>query len=196
MKIYKLRDIGSLIRRNIKIQDDKEYRQLTIKMNNEGICFREEKLGFEIGVKNQSEVHTNDLVFSRIDIRNGAIGFVPEELDGAVVGNDFPVFQLKNNINHKYLDWCFKTKDFREQSIALSAGATNRKKMKRDNFLNLQIPLPNENIQTEIVQKIAELNLKVESIKQFCTKLNDDIVNLRNIMLNRIFEGKIKFLLD
>jgi hypothetical protein len=39
-------------------------------------------------------VREGDILFSRIDIRNGAIGFVRGDLDGAVVTRDFPVFRL------------------------------------------------------------------------------------------------------
>ncbi|BAZ97257.1 Restriction endonuclease S subunits-like protein [Dehalococcoides mccartyi] len=108
-----LRNIGRIIRRNIKIQDDVSYKQVTIAMNNEGVRLREEKLGFEIGVKNQSAVKSGDLLFSRIDIRNGAIGFVPDYLEGAIVANDFPICELNDNVSKRFLNLYFKTNGLR-----------------------------------------------------------------------------------
>ena len=41
---------------------------------------RDKQTGDKIGTKNQTTIHTNDLIVSRIDARNGATTIVPSEL--------------------------------------------------------------------------------------------------------------------
>ena len=81
----------------IEIQDDIEYKQVTLKINNGGVVPRnngETIKGSKIGTKRQHVVHTGQFIMSKIDARNGAYGIVPEELEGAIVTNDFPVFDV------------------------------------------------------------------------------------------------------
>jgi len=158
-----LGDLGALTRRSIKVEDHVTYRQITIGMNNKGIRLRGEKIGYNIGVKNQALIEGNDVVFSRIDIRNGAIGFVPESLSGAIVANDFPVFLFQGEVTPRFAEMAFTTPSFRDQCIGRSAGSTNRKKMRRDAFLELTIPLPDLESQNLLVN---EANMLVQEIQQ------------------------------
>ena len=95
--------------------------------------------------------------FRGIDIRHGAIGIVPEPLDGYVVANDFPVYVFGGDVDLRYANYVFQTKDFREQCIAGSAGSTNRKKMRRESFLKLEIPVPSLSMQTRIADQADRL---------------------------------------
>lgn len=181
--------IGELVRRSVNLQDDVRYRQVTVAMNNRGLRLREEKYGSDIGVKNQAFVIQGDLVFSRIDIRNGAIGFVPRELDGAIVANDFPAFAVREGISKEYLSWCFATKDFREQSESKSAGATNRRKMTRENFLSLEVPLPDISTQQLIAARITAIDYAIRSIEVKRKETIRQMEDLRRIIFDEIFEG-------
>lgn len=166
-----LGEVGDLERRSVTIQDECVYRQVTIGMNNRGVRLRGEKPGYQMAVKNQAFVRPGDIVFSRIDIRNGAVGLVPPELDGAVVANDFPVYVAGNDVDLRYLNLMFRTPMFRDQCQGRSAGSTNRKKMKRAVFLELRVPLPPKSIQQEIVNvadhiaaSIGELHSSAERV--------------------------------
>ena len=99
-KKYPKARIGSfLVKSNdiVEIRDDVEYKQVTIKINNGGVVPRnngETILGSKIGTKRQHVVHAGQFIMSKIDARNGAYGIVPAELEGAIVTNDFPVFDV------------------------------------------------------------------------------------------------------
>jgi len=84
--------------KKIKIEDDKEYKLVTVKLYAKGIYLREIKKGEYIGTKTMYRVKDGDFIFSKIDARNGAYGFVPPELDGAVVSSDFPILNLRKDI--------------------------------------------------------------------------------------------------
>ncbi|MCA9048195.1 MAG: restriction endonuclease subunit S, partial [Planctomycetaceae bacterium] len=160
-----LGEIGDLERRSVVIQDERVYRQVTIGMNNRGVRLRGEKPGYQIAVKNQAVVRSGDVVFSRIDIRNGAIGLVPDELDGAVVANDFPVYVAADSVDLRFLELMFRTPEFREQCQNRSAGSTNRKKMKRAVFLELRVPLPPKTVQQQIVSVADEITASIGELE-------------------------------
>ena len=80
---------------------------------------------------------------SKIDARNGAYGIVPAELEGAIVTNDFPVFDVDTEkIIPQFLVLVSTTERFIDFARKCSSGTTNRKRIDIDAFLNQQIPLP------------------------------------------------------
>jgi len=83
-----------------------------------------------------------------------SLDFVPEELDGAVVSNDFPVFKINTSlVCPSFLEWMSKTKGFVDICKAASEGTTNRVRLKEDRFLAMQILLPSPEEQQRIVGK-------------------------------------------
>ena len=92
--------------------------------------------GSEIGTRNQTRVHANDLILSRIDARNGAMAIVPSELRGAIATNDFPVFEiLTDRVLPAYLRYClFQPSMLRVYELA-RRGSTNRRRLILDQFL-------------------------------------------------------------
>src|SRR5438067_136018 len=87
--------IGKLLKRNkdvVIVEDDKEYMSVTIRIKYKGVSLREVKKGRYIGTKRQFRVAKGQFILSRIDARQGALGIVPDELDGAIITNDFWAF--------------------------------------------------------------------------------------------------------
>jgi type I restriction enzyme S subunit len=119
-----LREIGEYITDGVVIDPAEEYKQITVGMNNTGLRLRRFCMGSDIRSLGQCRVRTNDLLFSRIDLRNGAIGFVPAELDGGVVTRDFPVFRLHENgtSDREFLEFVLKTEEFQQQAKKRSRG--------------------------------------------------------------------------
>lgn len=99
-KKYPMARIGSFLVKSkdvIKVQKEVEYKQVTIKINNGGVVPRnngETILGSDIKTMRQYVIHAGQFIMSKIDARNGAYGIVPVELEGAIVTNDFPVFDV------------------------------------------------------------------------------------------------------
>ena len=120
-----------------------KYKLVTVKMHNKGVMLRREVTGSEIKSTRMFCVHSGQFILSRIDARNGAFGIIPSELDGALVTNDFPVFNIeKSRIDLDFLNWMVRTHDFIDMCKRASEGTTNRVRLKEDKFLNLAGPLP------------------------------------------------------
>ena len=146
---FPMAKIGSFLTKSkeqIEIQDDVEYKQVTVKINNGGVVARNDgqlKKGSEIGTKRQTVVHAGQFIVSKIDARNGAFGIIPNDLEGAIVTNDFPVFNVDNTkILPQFMVLISTTPQFVEFARKCSSGTTNRKRIDINAFLEQVIPLP------------------------------------------------------
>jgi type I restriction enzyme, S subunit len=122
--------------------------------------------GAEIAASQRLRVRAKQFILSRIDARNGALGLVPESLEGGVVSSDFPVFTPNSSrILPEFLGWLSKTNSFVDLCKAASEGTTNRVRLKEDKFLAFRIPLPSLDEQRRIVARIEALAAKIEEAR-------------------------------
>jgi type I restriction enzyme S subunit len=181
--------VGEVLRRSektIPIRPDTEYREVTVKLWGKGVVPRGVVTGARISASRRFVARAGQLILSRIDARNGAIGIVPTDLDGAVVTNDFPVFDLNHEkINPQFLDWLSKTRDFVELCQRASEGTTNRVRLQEDRYLSLEIPLPPLEQQRRIVGRIEEMAAKIEEAR---TLRQQGTGEAGKILLNRAEE--------
>ncbi|QWG18717.1 restriction endonuclease subunit S [Bradyrhizobium sediminis] len=93
-----------------------------------------------------------DIVYSKIDVRNGAIGIVPETVVRAVVTSEFPVYHIKENVALRdYVQIVFRTSTFRSIINRMVSGASGRKRVQPEDLENVPIPLPSKSEQEKIV---------------------------------------------
>ena len=144
--LYPMVSIGDIIEKatnTIEIQDEAQYKQVTLKTNGGGAVLRDVKYGREIGTKKQYVVSEGQFIMSKIDARNGAFGVITKELDGAIVTADFPVFNVNTEIVlPQYLFLLSSSKCFAQFAQSCSRGTTNRQRIDVGLFLSQQIPLP------------------------------------------------------
>ncbi len=160
--------------RQVRIEDDSLYRLLTVKLYAQGVVLRAEEEGTSIGTKVLFQTNSGDFVFSKIDARNGAWGFVPEKLAGGLVSGDFPIWQL----NHQQADQLFIEYALSRPIIwkplrNIAVGTTNRKRVQPKQFTDIIIllpPLPEQHaivktlraVQEAIQARFEELQLEHE----------------------------------
>ena len=143
---------------SILLEADSEYSEITVKLWGKGVILRGRVTGATIAGSRRFCARAGQFILSRIDARNGATGIVPEELDGAVVTNDFPLFNLNlQRVDPKFLGWFGRTSDFVDLCRRASEGTTNRVRLQEDLFLQLEIPLPPLGEQKRVVARIEEL---------------------------------------
>ena len=183
----KLSEVLSLSRESVEIDPLKTYKQITVRLHHKGVVLREEKIGQRIKSK-QYLAKEGQFIISRIDARNGAMGLVTQELDGAIVTNDFLLYEIDGkNIFPKYFDFLTSTKSFVWECIKASKGTTNRVRLKPEKFLEIKIsPLLLEE-QKRIVAKIESVLAKVEEARRFRAEARRAAENLLELFLRRIF---------
>ncbi len=169
MKPWPTVRLGEVLRRSeetIELQPDAEYRQITVKLWGKGAVLRGILTGAEIAASRQMVARRGQFILSRIDARNGALGIVPPELDGAIVTNDFPVFNVvENRLLPAYLGWMCRTASFVEECKRASEGTTNRVRLQEDKFLAREIPLPPLAEQRRVVARIEELAAQIHEAR-------------------------------
>jgi len=161
--------LGELLRRSediIEIHPTERYREVTVRLWGKGVALRGEVQGDEIGAPRRFRVRAGQFILSRIDARNGALGLVPDSLDGAVVSNDFPAYNVaESRLFTPYLAWLSKTRQFVDLCRAASEGTTNRVRLQEDRFLRMSIPLPPLAEQRRIVAKVEQLAAKIDEAR-------------------------------
>jgi type I restriction enzyme, S subunit len=177
--IYKLVKIGDFLLRSrdqVKIENGKNYQRVTIKINNGGVFPRDIELGERIGTKLQYRVSEGQFLMSKIDARNGAFGIVTKQLEGAVVTNDFPAFNVNTKIiNPGFLVLITTTKAFVKFAQSCSSGTTNRQRIDISAFLNVKIPLPTLEEQNLIVEAYNKRIAEAERLEAEAKQLEEGI---------------------
>lgn len=113
----------------------------------------------------------DDIVFSKIDVRNGAIGLVPEGIENACVTSEFPAYYVRLDLaDPQYIKILFRTKVFRRILNSMTSGASGRKRIQPKQLENIDVPIPSISIQKEIVKCLRkmeqEYSAKLEMIKK------------------------------
>lgn len=152
---FRLFKIGDFLKRSAKavtVEDDQVYKQVTVKLFNKGVVPRGVNLGKDIGTKKQYLVSAGQFIISKIDARNGAFGIVPTELEGAIVTADFVSYDIiEDKIDPEFLVLLTGTQYFASICQNSSSGTTGRQRIKENEFLSIQIPLPDLTTQNAIV---------------------------------------------
>ena len=161
-------------RETVTVDPHRTYKQVTVRMKHKGVILREEKSGAAIGTTRQFLARPGQFIISSIDARNGANGLIPEALAGAIVTNDFWLFNVDaSRLYREWLDLYSSTPDFVDACTAASEGTTNRVRLKEDRFLALEIPLPPLPEQQRIVARVKGLLAKVEEAQRLANERDE-----------------------
>jgi type I restriction enzyme S subunit len=161
--------LGDVLRRSehiIPLDPEVTYKEVTVRINGKGVVERRQVQGVGIAADRRYRATSGQFIISRIDARHGASGLIPNDLDGAVVTNDFPLFDVaKDRLDPAFLGWMSKTASFVELCKRASEGTTNRVRLSEDRFKAMNIVLPPLDEQRRIVARIEELAAKAEEAR-------------------------------
>lgn len=186
--------LGEVLRRSeatIQPDPEQEYSEITIRLWGKGVVERGRVAGSSIAGSRRFVAQSGQFIASRIDARNGAMGIVPSILDGALVSNDFPLFNLvANQIDAHYLGWLSRTQNFVDLCKAASEGTTNRVRLKEERFLSLEIYLPPLAEQQRIVARIEALAGQIREAQQLRQRAAKEMEALFASAIARYFAPK------
>jgi type I restriction enzyme S subunit len=157
---------------------DTEYKEITIRLWGKGVIERGRINGTAVNGR-RFIARKNQFIASRIDARNGAMGIVPDSLDGALVTNDFPLFEVNQELLlPQYMEWLCRTPAFVDLCARASEGTTNRVRLKEDEFLQFQIQIPDTKEQKKIVTRIDTVRQNLKDADELRASINKDISSL------------------
>lgn len=170
------------VKESVTVEDNLNYKRVSIKLYNAGIDLRDIEKGINIGTKKQFRVHTGQFLLSKIDARNGAFGVVPEICNNAIITGNFWTFDVNyEKVNPYFLTLVMTSDFFIKLSEQCSNGTTNRHYLQENLFLDMKIPLPPLKKQKEIIDRYNEkINISKRQEKiaiKLEQKLNNCIYN-------------------
>ncbi len=182
--------LGEVLRRSdelVNLDPETEYKEVTVRLWGRGVVERGRVLGAASGSARRFVARTDQLILSRIDARNGALGLVPRSLDGAIVSNDFPLFELdRERLLPEFLGWLVQTRGFVELCQRASEGTTNRVRLQEQSFLAIEIPLPELSEQRRVRARIEELAVLVKEARARVGDLEREADSLRISLAHRL----------
>ncbi|GAB1622367.1 hypothetical protein AAOGI_24170 [Agarivorans albus] len=156
-RLYRIGDFLTRNRNTTEIEDEVEYRRVTVKLYSKGVTQRDSLKGKNIGTKRQFLISPGQFIMSKIDARNGAFGIVPDKLDGAIVTADFLSYNIEEKkISPRFLHLLTTTNQFIRFCQNSSSGTTGRQRVKESEFLDIRIPLPDLQTQNRLVDAYDE----------------------------------------
>jgi type I restriction enzyme, S subunit len=185
-------DFLNRIKEPVSIKPSSDYCLVTIRMYHKGVAARSRVKGSQIKSSTLYKVQKGQFILSGIDARNGAFGIVPEDLDGAVISNDFWTHSINEDvIDLEYFYWYTSTQEFYDICIAASEGTTNRQRLQASKFYDFELNLPSLAEQREIVKRIAQVNIGLTDLRSEVAKQQTYLGQLRQSILQEAVQGKL-----
>lgn len=156
-------------------EPDRVYQQIRVHLWGNGLTLRAKVAGANIAARRQLRASAGQFLISRIDARHGASGIVPDHLDGALVSNDFPCFEIDERVVlPRYLEWYSRTDQFVELCRRASEGSTNRVRLKEARFMENAVFLPSLGEQQEAIRKLDKLRSLIEVASELGSEADRD----------------------
>jgi restriction endonuclease S subunit len=107
--------------------------------------------------------NAGDVIYSKIDVRNGAIGVVPDELPCIAVSSEYPVYEVAPGVALPgYIKLLFRTSYFQKAINSMISGASGRKRVQSEQIEEVEIPLPPLEQQRDIVAQWQQAQTELE----------------------------------
>lgn len=166
-KVRKFSEVLSLSLNPIDMDDDEQYELITVRRRNGGVVSRGHYKGSEVLVKTQFRLSASQFVISKRQIVHGACGIVPETLDGAIVSNEYNVFDVDaDSLDVNFFNYYSMTKDMKRAYYINSDGVHIEKLLfKTKSWLKTLMPFPCIEEQKKIVSFIQILSSKIVSLE-------------------------------
>lgn len=110
--------------------------------------------------------HPGDVVFSKIDARNGAVGLIPASMPKVVLTPEYPVLVPDlTKLRPAYLHYVLRAEHFRHDLQRQASGTSGRKRVTPESFLSLTLPLPALPEQDAMVQAYEAALARAEKLE-------------------------------
>ena len=161
-------DIMGERREKVADADFSKYSAITIHFD--GSIERRERLSPFQG--SMFAAQPGDVVFSKIDVRNGAIAIVPPSLGKVVVTSEYPIhIPDKKQVDARYLALLLRSPNFLRILKGLATGTSGRKRIDADAIGAVEIPLPDPSEQRALLDAYEADDCERTGLEEFETAL-------------------------
>ncbi|PIP37759.1 MAG: hypothetical protein COX19_15860 [Desulfobacterales bacterium CG23_combo_of_CG06-09_8_20_14_all_51_8] len=120
-------------------------------------------------------VYPGDVIFSKIDVRNGAIGLARDDIDCMCVTSEFPVYSVNiDKVLPEYVKLLFRTTIFKKLLNSMISGASGRKRIQPSHLERVIVPIPPLRVQQKIVAYWSDAQSLISAIKRSIETIQND----------------------
>ncbi|MDM8151044.1 restriction endonuclease subunit S [Priestia megaterium] len=190
-KTYKLKNILRRVGEPVKVEATKKYTQIGIRSHGKGIFIKEPVSGLELGNKRVFWVEPDCFIVNIVFAWERAVSRTTDALVGYIASHRFPMYKVdKDLVNLDYFTKYFQTKKGKSLlELASPGGAGRNKTLGQKEFLDLEITIPNLEIQNYISSFIKLLDSKIQ-IQQEKVEL---LKQQKKELMQKIFKQEIRF---
>jgi len=117
-----------------------------------------------------------DMLYSKIDVRNGAIGIVPPSMPTVAVSSEYPVYRVRPAVAiSEYVKLLFRTSAFRQKINSMISGASGRKRVQPSDLEEIKVPLPPLPVQQAVVRCWEKAQEEIAKAQGAIRKRQEDL---------------------
>lgn len=169
---------------------EKKYQEIGIRSHAKGIFYKEEVSGLSLGNKSVFHIEPNCFILNIVFAWEHAIAKTTTNEIGMIASHRFPMYKpLEDKLDLDYLLYFFKSKKGKHLlNLASPGGAGRNKTLGQNEFLKLQIPVPDFNEQKHIAQVLETAD---QELKNYEAKLEQLQLQKKGLM-QQLLTGKIR----
>jgi type I restriction enzyme S subunit len=184
--MVKLGEVATQISRAESLLPGQNYRQIGVRLWVEGAYERESIDGSQTKYAQLFRAESGDIIVNKIWARNGSVAVVPKELAGCFGSGEFPMFiPNPTQLEPRWIHWLTKTRNFWTQCDEKSRGTSGKNRIKPEQFLQIEIPLPPLPEQRRIVARIEAVAARIQEAKG----LRREVLEEAEILLRSMMEN-------
>jgi type I restriction enzyme, S subunit len=175
----RLLNVMSQVQRDEAPASGKNYRQIGVRLWGQGAYERESIDGSQTQYVKLFEAREGDIVVNKIWARNGSVAVVSDALSGSWGSTEFPLFEPdRTRLNPRWMHWITKAPWFWNACDEHAKGTSGKNRIKPDQFLGIEIPLPPLEVQQSIVARIDTVQQKLQAADELRASIDKDIASL------------------
>jgi type I restriction enzyme S subunit len=175
----RLFDLMSQVQRDEAPASGKNYRQIGVRLWGQGAYERESIDGSQTQYAKLFEAREGDIVVNKIWARNGSVAVVSDALNGSWGSTEFPLFEPdRTRLNPRWMHWITKAPWFWHACDEHAKGTSGKNRIKPDQFLGIEIPLPPFEVQQSLVDRIDTVQQKIQAAEKLRASIDKDIASL------------------
>lgn len=175
----------------IDIEDSVSYKIAGVQNYGQGIVIRREVQGKELTMKKYQVIEKNQLMWCKVDTKNGAFGITHEGHIGSLASTNMALATInEGQIIPEFLEILFKIPQFHEHITKYSSGSTNRKYLTpKQLFEVIKIPDLSIDEQQLLIDRVH--SVKYSGLFEEIHNQQNLLTKLKQSILQEAIEGKL-----
>lgn len=161
--------------RYINAPEPREYPKLSVKLYGKGVVLDASVDGSTLKMQRHQIARAGQVILSEIWGKKGAIGFVPDEGDGALCTSHFFLFDVvPERVERGWLQALFTANYLEPQLGADAKGTTGYAAVRPKALFNCEVPLPPLAEQRRIAKRLRECESATQSAKRLQSEIETE----------------------